>query len=146
MLKLHVPFQRVRLSATVACKNHPIKVCLEEPPKNLTLQIIISCNGDLYFPPLSPFPLRASPPSAAQVLAAAAAWHHPLPASHGPNRHRPTFSPVVGRPRRTRRPRRPHPRCAASQARPVLPVPALPRPCAAPSPPPCADCRACPRA
>jgi hypothetical protein len=52
----------IRLTATVACKNHPIKVCLEEPPKNLTLQITICCNGDLHFPPLSTFPPRLLPP------------------------------------------------------------------------------------
>jgi hypothetical protein len=62
----------------VACKNHPVKVCLEEPPKNLTLQITICCNGDLYFPPLSPFPPHLPIPLPRR-LAAARLLPIPLP-------------------------------------------------------------------
>jgi hypothetical protein len=73
----------LRLTATVACKNHPVKVRLEEPPKNLTLQITICCNGDLYFPPLSPFPPRLLPiPLPRRLVAAAGGHRRPAPLPH----------------------------------------------------------------
>jgi hypothetical protein len=90
----------------VACKNHPVKVCLEEPPKNLTLQITICCNGDLYFPPLSPFPPRLLPIPLPRRLAAAAGGRVPVLATAALRR---------SLRRKLRNP--PAPRCPAGAAR-----------------------------
>jgi hypothetical protein len=144
----------------VACKNHPGKVCLEDLPKNLTLQIIIYC-GDLYFPPLSPFPyvhlLPPLPGPLSRRLAAAATaggrvlclhlFFLPLLAPPAACLPRPRPSPVDVLPRRRSTtphspPCQPHPWGAASRAPPSPPAttprpasrPCQSRPCRVPAP------------
>jgi hypothetical protein len=103
-----------------------------DPRRNLTLRIIIYCNGDLYFPPLSLFQRVSSPccpiPLPRRLAAAATAggrvlrlhlFFLPLPAPPAAYLHSPNY-------RRRRSPQ--HRSTTPHSSPPRGPIPGVPRP------------------